>query len=273
MATTTADLWSADTIRELVTEPLFQQSVILNSGLTRISTSATKTYIPTVHGGTAAWHVELEELTDAAVDASEVEVTPRKVGCLQLMSNEAVNDAAAASIIGRALVAALADKVDHSFFVGDAPKGPSGLAGAGTAITAVPGDPDAGVDAYVDGVSAIESVGAQASVIFMHPTTWATLSKVKQTAGDARPVLNPQPTQAGDRSLLGLPVRVSKHVPLTTSYVMDASRVVVVDRQPGSVEVDRSAAFTKDGTYVRAIQRIEFAFPEAGVIAEIEAAA
>jgi hypothetical protein len=55
-------------------------------------------------------------LTDAAVEASEVAVTPRKIGCLQLVSNESVNDAAAAEIIGRALVAALADRVDHSFF-------------------------------------------------------------------------------------------------------------------------------------------------------------
>lgn len=270
MPTTTADVWSAEVVRNLVTEPLFARSVVLDSGLTRISTEATKVYVPAVHGGTAAWHTELEELTDSAVDANEVEVTPKKVGCLQLVSNEASSDAQAGEIIGRALVAALADRVDHAFFVGDAPKGPSGLAGAGAAITAVNADPASGVDPYVDAVSEVESVGAQASVIFMNPSTWGALSKVKTATGETRPLLNPQPSGAAERSLLGLPVRVSKHCPTTSAYVADAARLVVVDRQPGSVEADRSAAFTKDGLYVRALQRIEFAFPENGVMAEIE---
>jgi HK97 family phage major capsid protein len=136
----------------------------------------------------------------------------------------------------------------------------------------VTGDPAAGIDAYVDAVAAVQLVGAEATVDWVNPSAWSGLSKVKRATGDARPVLNPQPTQAGVRSLLGLPVRVSRHCPEGTAYVADASRIVVVDRQPGSVEVDRSAAFTRDGNYVRAVQRIEFAFREAGVMAENSAA-
>ena len=64
MPTTTADLWSAQTVRDLVTEPLFRASVVLASGLTRISSAATKTYIPRVGGGTAAWPAGLSQIHD-----------------------------------------------------------------------------------------------------------------------------------------------------------------------------------------------------------------
>lgn len=273
MPITTANLWSAETVRDLVTEPLFATSVVLDSGLTRISTSATKVYVPRVGGGTAAWTNELDPLVDAAVSAEEIEVVPKKVACLQLVSNESVNDASAANLLGRALVSALADRCDHAFFVGDQPKGPSGLPGAGGAVVTVAADPASGLDPYTDAIATIESVGAAPSVIWMNGADWATLSKIKTAAGDARPVLNPQPTGAGDRSLQGLPVRVCKHCPVGTAYVADAARIVVVDRQPAQVEVDSSAAFTQDGTYVRAIERVEFCFPEDGVVAKIHSGA
>lgn len=269
MPITTADLWSVETVKSLVVEPVFATSVVLSSGLTRIATTESKINIPNVSGGTAAWHSDLDELTDAAVAADEIEVTPKKVGCIQLVSNESANDAAAAEIIGQALTGALADKVDHAFFVGDAPKGPAGLPGAGAAVVPVDASPTSGLDPYTDAIAAVENNGGTATIAFINPLDWAALSKVKETTTSAQPVLNAQPTQAGQRSILGLTVRTSKHVPTGTAYVLDASRVVVVERQPASVEVDTSSAFTRDGRNVRAIMRVEFAFPQAGMVAKI----
>jgi hypothetical protein len=45
----------------------------------------------------------------------------RQAVLAQLVSNESANDAAAATLIGRALVGALADRVDHAFFAGYLP--------------------------------------------------------------------------------------------------------------------------------------------------------
>jgi hypothetical protein len=54
----------------------------------------------------------------------------------------------------------LADRVDHAFFLGDAPKGPAGL--PALTVTDVDGDPAAGIDAYVDAVAAVEDTGGTA---------------------------------------------------------------------------------------------------------------
>jgi HK97 family phage major capsid protein len=270
-AITSQDLFSVESVRALVIEPVFQASVALSSGLLRVETAATQYQMPTVSGGTAAWYGDLEPISEADVEADELVVTPKKVATLQTVSNEAADDADAASIVGRALVAALADRVDRSFFVGDGPKGPTGLPGI-TDAEPVDGDPTEGIDAYVDAVAAVESNGGAAGVIWLNPLDWAALSKVKAAADSAVPVLNSQPTLAGNRSLLGLPVRVSKHVVAGTGWVADPSRLAVVMRTDASVVVDRSAAFTKDGAVARAIMRLEFAAPYGGAVAKISVA-
>jgi HK97 family phage major capsid protein len=106
----------------------------------------------------------------------------------------------------------------------------------------------------------------------MHPSTWAALSKLTTGSDDQRPVLNPQPTGVTTRSLLGVPIEVSRYCPEDTAYVADPSRLVVVDRVPASVEVDRSVKFLSDGVAVRAIMRLEFAAPYPTTIAKITTA-
>jgi hypothetical protein len=83
MPITTANLFSIPSIKNLVTDPLFDRSVVLDSDLVRLDTDATKVLLPTVTGGVAGWHTELQTLTDANVAASEVEVVPKKIATLQ----------------------------------------------------------------------------------------------------------------------------------------------------------------------------------------------
>jgi len=77
---TTSDLFSIETVNTLVVDPLYQTSAVLRSGLQRFATGASRVYLPVVSGGSAEWREELEDLGDAAVDAEELEVVPRKVG-------------------------------------------------------------------------------------------------------------------------------------------------------------------------------------------------
>lgn len=129
MPITTADLFSYETVNRLVTEPLFQASVALAT-LTPLRTIATTVSIPTVALGTASFVTELTPLTDANVAAEMLPVTPKKVGAVQIVSRESATDAAAAPIIGRALVASLADTIDQAFFLGNAgAASPAGLPG------------------------------------------------------------------------------------------------------------------------------------------------
>ena len=270
MPTTTDDIFSVEAINDLIVEPVFATSVVLSSGLLRIDTTATEYHMPLITGGTAGWYDDLDVISEAGAVADELIVRPKKVATVQTVSNEAAADADAASIVGRAVVAALADRVDHAFFNGDGPKGPLGL--PAVPFTVVDADPTTGIDPYVDAVAAVEESGAVPGVIFLNPADWADLSKVKSETGSAVPMLNSQPTFAATRSLLGIPVRVSQHVVVGTGWVLDPSRVCVVMRSPASVLVDRSVKFTSDAAVVRGVMRLEFAAPYGGAVAKIEVA-
>lgn len=267
-AITTADLFSHETVKSLVVEPVFQNSVALNSGLRRIDTSATTLYLPVVSGGNADWYGEVQEIGDAGVNADEIPVTPKKVAALQVVSNESADDAGAAAVIGDALVGALSRAVDESFFAGAGPTGPAGLPGI-TGVTPVTGDPTTDLDAYVDGIAAVELGGGRAGGIYVSPATWQSLAKVKSDATSSVPLLSPQVTQAATRSLFGVPVHVSAYVAASTAWILDTSRVFVVQRTPASVETDDSAYFTSDALAIRAIMRLEFAAPVPAVVAKV----
>jgi len=267
---TTTELFSARSFRDLIIAPLFETSVVLRSGLTRISTDATKAFLPVLGKGTAHWTAELADLVDSAVPSSTLEVVPQKLAAYAVISNEAVADANAASLIGRALVAAVATATDSAFFVGGGTDGPLGL-GVAT-VTAIDAIPTSGTDPYVDAIAAVEAAGGTASVIWMNPLDWAVLAKIKTAAGSSVPALQPLTGAGGAlaRSLYGVPVITSAGCPVGTAYVADASRVAVVVRTDGTVEADRSAEFSRDGTAVRVVARLEFAFPYAGAVARIK---
>lgn len=271
MPTTSTNLFSLETVNTLVVDPTFRLSVALSSGLTRINTSATRYYLPVVAGGSASWPAaELTELTDAGVTAAELEITPKRLATLQVVSNQAVEDADASAMLGRALVSALADEVDRAFFAGAGPSGPLGLPGV-VGVETVDAVPSAGLDAFVDAAAAVEENGGQVGAIYVSPTTWAALSKIKTQSGSNAPVLSPQagPTQQTTRSLFGIPVYTSRHIGNAAAWVVDISRLAVVVRNDARVDVDKSARFTADGTAVRATLRLDFAAPYPQTIAKV----
>jgi len=92
-------------------------------------------------------------------------------------------------------------------------------------------------------------------VIWVRGSTWGALSKVKQASGSTMPVL-PAADRLDQPRIQGVPVRVSQYVPAATAYVADTSQIVAVHRTDPSVEVDRSAAFTSGGVYVKCNERI-----------------
>ncbi len=262
MATTTANLFSHETVTSLIVEPLFRESVALNT-LRRIMTDSTEYYLPKVGLGSAAFVAELDPIADANVTAAMVQVTPKKVGAIQTVSNEAVRDANAATIVGQAIVAGLADETDKSFFLGVA-DGPDGLPGI-VGVEEVAGDADNPLDGISDAITAIEANGGQAGAIYMAPSAWGELSKLKVTDESRQPVLSPQGglDSAQPRSLFGVPVFVSRHLD-GESWVLDPTRTVAVVRMPFTAAVGDGTAFELDGVQVRATGRLEFAsvYPE-----------
>src|SRR5687767_15139607 len=125
MPVTTSELWTAESTRRLLVEPLFARSTVLPF-LRRLKTSASIYYIPRVEAGTAAWTPELAPIPPSNVDASEVEVRPKKCAAIETISNESRYDAGAAEVVGQALVDSLVRTVDSAFALGGGANGPEG---------------------------------------------------------------------------------------------------------------------------------------------------
>jgi len=250
------ELFSTEAVNDLVVTPLFRTSVAL-AALRTVPVRGTSVWLPTVSSGTASWYSDLDEIAESGAAAAEVEITPRKVAALRTVSNESAADASAASILGQALVSELAMAVDKGAFTGSGPKGPLGFPGIVGPSTVV-GAPD-DLDVFIDAIAAVEAAGGQAGAIFLNPSTWAALSKIKSTAGGSLPVLSPSVAGAVTRSLYGVPVHVSQFVDAAVAWVVDVERTAAFVRMPFNVAVDTSSAFTRDGVQVRATGRVEIA--------------
>jgi HK97 family phage major capsid protein len=251
---------------------VFAQSVALSSGLQRLQTEATTVWIPSVAGGSAGWYTDLDAIGDAGISADEAEVRPKKVAATQIVSNESAGDANAAELVGRALTNALVQQVDEAFFAGSGTvKGPDGLPGV-TGASTVDADPAASLDAFVDAIAEVEQAGGVASAIYLQPSTWATLSKIKTEVASTQPVLSPQGGLSLEvtRSLYGLPVYTSRFVEDDVAWVVDARRLIVVERTNATVDVEKSVRFFEDATVLRATMRLEFVAPIPGIVCRIE---
>jgi len=157
------------------------------------------------------------------------------------------------------MASAAASAVDYAFFRGGA-KAPAGLTGVTLgAVDAVP----TLLDPYTDAMTLVEAAGGVPNVIWMSPTTWGTLAKIKAVTGGNAPVLIPPatPGAAPARTIGGVPVVVTPGCPDGEAYVADASRIVVVMRRDGKVEVDRYVKFLSDGVAVRLTMQLGFAVP------------
>jgi HK97 family phage major capsid protein len=255
---TTAQLFSIETVNQLVVEPCWTRSACLPY-LQRLDTRSTSYYLPTVAGGTAAWVPEMGDIPDAGVTAAELEVTPKKVAALQACSTESVQDSNAANIIGRALTDSITRAIDAAVVNGAGPNGPLGLPGV-VGSSSVDG-PTNVLESYVDAIEKIETAGGTPTVVFVSPVDWASLQKLQSGAGSNVPALSPSTGANGEivRSLYGVKVSVVSALATGTAWVVDGTRTVVVQRTPATVAANPGPLFTKDAVLVRCTMRVETA--------------
>lgn len=257
MSTTTAQLFSHETTKRLIVDPLWARSTVLPH-LRRIQTTATILYLPKVDDGTAAWVPELQPIPDAGVQASELPVKPLKVGATQVVSNESRDDAGAAEIIGSALVDALASTIDAAAVNGAGPNGPTGLPGV-VGVNDIDADP-ATLDGYIDAITAIHTAGGIPTVAFVSPADWGAIQKLPSVSGSNVFALVPGgPSEAAVPQLFGLTVSVVPSLAAGTAWVVDGERTVCVERTPALVDTNEGPMFVNDGLMVRATMRLEFA--------------
>ncbi len=125
------------------------------------------------------------------------------------------------------------------------------------------------LDFAAQAMSKIEQAGASCTAFVTSPATALALATIKTGTGFKAPLLGPDATSATSRSLLGVPLFVSRFVAADTVWALDGSRTWIVVREDATVETDKSVFFTSDRVAVRAVCRVGFAFPHPASICKI----
>lgn len=270
-------------VASLVVQPMIDRAVATQVS-TVVNITSNSLRVPVVTADPQAeWTPEGDEIPVSDATVEEVNIKPRKLAGLSIISNELANDSspAAMQVVGEGLVRDLARKLDQAMFGTPAsPEAPAGLTANAGVTTIVVGDTaiNAGVP-VIDGASPDSmdwAIMADAHArlhntaitsYVVSPGRFAWLSFIKESQISNRSLLQPDSTSPTGLTINGKPVFVTPAVADDSVYCIPRQHVFVAMRQDASVEADRSAYFSSDRTALRAIVRVGFGFsyPEAVV--------
>lgn len=264
MALTTvggASILSPEEVGALVIRPLLEQSVAAQVS-TVISTNSNSFRVPIVSADpTAGWTAEGAEITASDPTITELDITPKKLAGLTVITNELALDSspAALSVVGDGLVRDLKRKLDAAFFSSATSNGPSGL--LSTASTAVDaGDTWTNLDWAEAAKSAAETAYTSLTAFVSSPATALALASLKELTGSNKTLLSADATSPTSRVIAGVPLYVSPAIADGIVWGIPRQHVLFVIRQDASVVTDTSVFFTSDRVAVRATLRASFGF-------------
>lgn len=113
----------------LIIQPVAAASVAMQVG-TIVRTTSPSYRLPIITGdATAGWFAEGAEITPSDASTNEVDVVPKKVAGLSIISRELANDSSpqAAQVVGESLARDIARRIDAAFFAAATSNGPAGL--------------------------------------------------------------------------------------------------------------------------------------------------
>ena len=221
-------------------------------------------------------------LTAAATDLDAVDIIFGKLGSVEILSTEQIEDSSsqAFDIIGQRLLIDLAAKADSQLLQGDGTNGIVGLFNqAGISSTSI-----AGVATLAHAQAAeylmLQNDGSP-SAWLLSPRSWIGTKGfrtiVTGVASSIQPVLTQDPSQ-GVNTLSGFPVYTTSAISTTTGAtsvgstgaLVDASQIVIVTRRPARLEISRDVNFTTDQVAIRATTRIGLGLlDQAGAVSAI----
>src|SRR6478672_680441 len=194
---TASAILTPDQVASLVVLPLISQSVAMRAS-TVVQTGSHQLRVPRVTADPqAAWTAEGAEIavTDPTVD--EVDIVPKKLAGLTVITNELAADSspAALQVVGDGLVRDLARKTDQAFFANTTTNGPAGLLSI-TPTAADAGDAWANLDAFEFAKSNAEQHNTVVDTFVANPATALKIATLKQfgTAGSNVALLQPDPS-------------------------------------------------------------------------------
>lgn len=262
---------STDDVLDLFVRPVERLSVAFTTSTTiRLVPGAFSARLPIVtQDPVAGWYAESQEInpTDAVLD--ELEVIPRAVKALSVISNELANDSSpeAAAVIGDGMARDTATRLDQAW-VGALPAPAASGLGAVTGIQTAVG-PFTNLDPFAVAISKAQNVGAVVDTFLCGPDVALTLAQLKAGSGSNSPLLGGDATAAGQARILGVNLAVSPAVAASTVWAYDSSRVFSILRSDFTLEVDGSPFFTRDSTTVRSVLRVGFGFPHPASIVKV----
>lgn len=257
-------------IGDLVIRPVQAQSIALQAA-TVIRTNSSHFRIPVVASDpSAGWVAEGAEISPSDATLVEIDVVPRKLAGLSIVSNELAADSSpeATEIVANGLARDIATKLDQAFFGNTTANGPAGIQSlASTAVDR--GASWANLDPFTAATFAAEATGAQITAWCANPADAALLANLKEATGSNKPLLGSDPTQPGKRLIGGIPVLVSPAVTVGTVWGIPRDRVVVVVRNDVQLETDGSQYFSSDRTAIRAKLRVGIGWPHPAAIVRV----
>lgn len=268
--TSGSSILSPDQVSELVIQPLINESVATTASTVITQLGATLRIPVATADPTAAWVAEGAEISVSDPSLTEVDIKPFKLAGLVAVSSELVDDADpnALSVVGDGLVRDLRRKLDAAYFGATTTNGPSGLKSlSSTAIDA--GAAWENLDAFAEALSVAEKHFTTTESFVCNPDTALALAKLKDFDTSNRPLLGPDPSQPGQRTILGVPLLVSPAVDDDTVWSIPRRHSIVALRRAASVIVDGSAYFSSDRVAVRATLRIGFGFTNEPAVGKI----
>lgn len=251
---------SPDTVHTLLVQPVTTESVASQVS-TVITTATNTTRFPLLTADpTAAWTAEGEEIVPSDPTVDEVAVTPSKIAGLVVTTTEMTNDATTEAIneIGNGLVRQITNGIDSAFFGNLSAPAPAGLGSiTPTELTVETLD---NLDWAEEARAKAAGLGASITSFVAHPDDALTLAKLKESAGSARGLLQPDPTAPTNRTVAGVPLLTSNHVTKGQIWGIPEASVNVVVRDTAEVVADNSVFFTSDRVAIRATMRVGFGF-------------
>lgn len=270
--------WADTETGELVIRPAIDASVAIQAvGATSVEKAAMGYRTPIVaNDPTATWGGEGTEIPVSKLGLAEVSDVFHRLAALTVVTRELIDDSdpqisnAAANALGRDI----ARKIDAAFF-GKRPSGataedqPRGLGDIADVHNVAAGAKITSLDPFTDAIYAAASEGAVLSAFVANPDDALAIAKVKEKNDSNRTLLAPDPTQAGARTISGVPLLASPAVTKGTIWGLPKDRIVIAVRKDTELAVDESVFFTSYKVAMRAVTRVTYLYPHPAAIQKI----
>lgn len=254
---------------QLIVQPLIRESAAFQVS-TLLRTTAATYSLPTLDADPAvAWTAPGADITPTDPDTSPTVVSLAKCAVLTKIPREVVlgSQPDAATVVGQAMTRSLRSAVDAAWL--DAtPNANAPTGGIADAVTLDTTEVSTNLDSVAEAAATLHDNGFPAAYIVTSATQWQEWQVIKAGTALNGYVLNAQPTEAGARSVFGLPVVLAAATwPAgPKAYVVGQGASFVVLGEDVDVQVDQSRYFDSDSLAVRGTIRLGFATDARGVI-------